>query len=252
MNRIRYFLQEAANVRRMVPPADFLRWLVCLVRTAPKVIAHRSLGPTDIAFGETIRIRQQGRVLQLEGASLGVAREIFGRECYISARQLEDCRTILDLGANAGTFTLFALHAAPSARVHAVEAQPEFIPILGRNVALNGYRERVTIENVLVGGAHDRWSSELQHKHPGLGEFRIGDYLDSVGECDFLKCDVEGAEFTLFAGDLGWVRRFRRMALEYHGPWERGRALGDMIRQQGFTVDQKTHGVLGYLFAIRT
>ena len=65
----------------------------------------------------------------IEQGSLGVVREIVAAHCYVKPVELSEAKTILDLGANCGVFTLFALASAPNARLVSVEAQPKMAVI---------------------------------------------------------------------------------------------------------------------------
>jgi hypothetical protein len=252
MNPLAKFLREKRNVERLLAPADYRRWRGLVWRSLPSVLARRSLGIVDDRMGEHLAFRSPaGQELRTSGASLGVVREIFGQHCYATPAELRDARHILDLGGNAGVFTLYALSCAPAAQVHTVEAQPAFIPVITANVAANGFAARSSVENALVGGAWNEWAQGLRAAHPQIGDFNPARYFSTVGECDFLKCDVEGAEFAFFSGDLAWLRQVRQIALEYHGDWAAGTRLGDAIAAVGFEVRQATHGSLGYVFARR-
>jgi hypothetical protein len=253
MNILRRLLREERAVRRILPADGYARWRQTFVRRLPQVLRARSLGPVDAGLGEQFTILSpSARPLTVEGASFGVVREIFGHECYGSAKSLAGCRQVLDLGGNAGVFTLFALSAAPHARVHAVEGQPHYGPLIERNVARNGFAGRATVENALVGGACNEWTAGLRRAHPAIPDFSMERYLAGISECDFLKCDVEGAEFAFLNGASGWLPKVRRIALEYHGDWQSGVGLADTLRFAGFRVRQAAHGSLGYLFADRT
>ncbi len=240
------------TVRRLLPPAEYRRWLGHVIKAAPAVIARRTLGVVDERLGEDLSFcAPDGRFLHTQGAAFGVVREIFGHRCYAEPAQLRDARHILDLGANAGVFTLFALSCAPEARVHSVEAQPHFLPVIHANVAVNRFAERTTVENAIVGGSFNEWTQSLRSNHPQVADFSISRYLSKVGQCDFLKCDVEGAEFELFQGDLEWLGAVRGIALEYHGDWAAGATLCQRIAAAGFTSRQAERGALGYIFAER-
>lgn len=245
------FVQEAMRVRRLLKPSDYGRWWWGVVRTMPAILRTKSLAPADEIFGGAFSYRHAGKLIHVENTSLGIIREIVGDECYVARKDLAECREVLDLGANTGMFTLFALSSEPDVRVHSVEAQRDFIPKIQRNLAGNGFASRASVENALVGGAHDAWARALRMQQPELPDFDVRRYLDRVGNCDLLKCDVEGAEYVLFDGDLGWTRQVSRISLEYHGQWADGKLLADRLQQQGFAVSQRTHGVLGYVNARR-
>lgn len=53
---------------------------------------------------------------------------------------------VLDVGANTGYYALIAAAlAGPGGHVHAFEIQPAIIDILRRNIARNGFEDRITV-----------------------------------------------------------------------------------------------------------
>ena len=247
---IRLF-NEIRLVAGLLSGRDMLRWCSALVRSAPAAVRERSLGPADRAMGGSFSIRQSHQRLTFLECDLGVVREIFGHHCYGNPVDFRDARLIVDLGANCGAFTLFALANAPDARVWAVEAQPELTKLLAANLECNSCRGRVTIENALVGGIYNAWAQDLVRKHPAVSVWDIGRMSPAGAEIDFLKCDIEGAEFLLLDPVPPWFRRVRRFALEYHGSWQKGAELGERLRGADFIVSQRSHRDLGYLFGVR-
>ncbi len=222
-----------------------------LVFSLPKVIRKRSLGPAGDFLGEQFTLRINGRRLELAGASFGIVREIFGHQAYIASTELSDAHCIVDLGANCGIFTLYALLNAPRSRVHAVEAQPKLAAVLHSNLYNNRLAERVVVHNALVGAPHDEWSRLFAATHPEVPQCDVGMLIESLGVCDFLKCDIEGAEFQIFTTEATWLRHIRRLALEYHGPPARGIELEQILCRHGFQVTRRDHASLGYLDCIR-
>jgi len=243
--------REVMMLSRLLPAREFARWGGAMVKAFPASIGSRSLGPVDRVFGPSFSIRGKPRGLAFSQCDLGVVREIFGQQCYGRAGDFARDRFIVDLGANCGVFTLFALVNAPEARVFAVEAQPEMIGALRGNLERNGLLPRVTVANVLAGGVCSPWAEDLLQRHPQVKVWDASQMLPADQEIDFLKCDIEGAEYLLFAPVPAWFRRVRRFALEYHGDWAQGSALGDRIRAAGFTVTQRAHRNLGYLNGAR-
>ena len=243
--------REVLMLSRLLPAREFSRWGGAMVRALPAAVRGRSLGPVDREFGTSFFIRGQPRGLAFSSCDLGVVREIFGQQCYGRAGDFARDRLIVDLGANCGVFTLFALVHAPESRVFAVEAQPEMIGALRGNLERNGLLPRVTVANALAGGVCSPWAEDLLQRHPQVKVWDASQMLSADQEIDFLKCDIEGAEYLLFDPVPAWFRRVRRFALEYHGDWARGSALGDRIRAAGFTVTQRAHRNLGYLNGAR-
>jgi hypothetical protein len=53
---------------------------------------------------------------------------------------------------------------------------------------------------------------------------------------DFLKVDIEGFEFDLFSGDIGWVRNVEKIAMEVHPDYGDVSALKSTLEKAGFRV----------------
>ena len=250
MNKVKKFAGEALRLRRILSGPDFLRWCGLVVANLPTILRTGSLGAVDQAFGERVRFRCGGEWLVIEKGALGVVREIIGAHCYIEPEELAQAQNILDLGANCGVFSLFALANAPAAKVVAVEAQPPMAEVARENLARNGLDSRVNVING-VAGTKTNFIHSLLDKYPDIQAFNPTAYLDEVGSCDFLKCDIEGAEFGFITSAATWLRRVKRISLEYHGKWEDGAELKSVLEGHGFSVEQQPHGVLGYLVGRR-
>lgn len=246
MNKVSRLSREIKGLGQILPRSDFLRWGMLLVLTSPRVLQSGSLGIVDRSFGSSIDFRCAGRQWKVEHTDLGVVREIVAGSCYISGDQLRNAHTILDLGANTGVFTIFALSHAPMAHVTAVEMNSSSISALQDNLLANGLAPRVQVVHALV-GSETPDTAQVRRNHSDIAEFDVASWIDSVGYCDFLKCDIEGSEYGLISRKSGWLRKVRRIGLEYHGSWEDGEGLASIIRGHGFRVAQKRHGSLGYL-----
>jgi FkbM family methyltransferase len=140
--------------------------------------------------------------------------------------------TVLDVGANVGGFTLWAA-AAGAAHVRAIEPEPDNYRALLANVMINGdLAPRIDVHQI---AAAPRSGSVSVHSRPsGAGTFTtarpgsdgipvlassLGGLLVGLGDDVVVKCDIEGAEYDLFAAasddDL---RRIARLAMEWHNP----------------------------------
>jgi len=248
LNRL---FKELLLVSRILPLPLFISWISGASRCFDLLAKTRSLGALDKVFGESFDVLWSGNKLHFERLDFGVVREIYGHLCYAEKGQLREARHILDLGANGGAFTVFALVEAPHAQVHAVEAQSELVEIVKHNVKQNGYEERSLIQCAVVGGFYDDWTKSLLKSNPQLQEFDIREYIARVGNCDFLKCDVEGGEFQLFHGDLTWTQSVKSMALEFHPTKGDVDELENILKAQGFRVERVEHSSLGYFYCTR-
>jgi hypothetical protein len=222
------------------------------LRNLPRIIRTKSLHEADISLGEELEFLAPNRQwLKTKGASFGVVREIFGHRCYAMPESLYNAREILDLGGNAGIFTLYALTSAPSAHVHYVELQPHFVEKAEKNVIKNGFEGRVSYENAVVGSLDPLIAGKLGIELKELKIFSPTAYTQKLKCCDFIKCDIEGAEYALFSSDIAWLKNVDRVAVEYHGSLESGEQIKERLEQSGYRVLQRPHGTLGYLFANR-
>jgi len=251
MNLFHRALAEIRIVARLLPPWVFARWALGLLLAAPDVFRQRSLGPVDRLFGESFSFEWKGRKIHIEKSDFGIVREIFGHHCYVSHSDIGNARNILDLGCNTGLFTAFALLEAPEARILAVDAQWDLVEGARRNLAQLD-SNRVTLECAVIGDHETDWVRSLRVRNPNLGKFDLGGYINSVGHCDFLKCDVEGAEFSVFRGDLSWTDAVGAMAIEVHPAHGDSVEIETSLRRAGFCVVNGRHGALEYMLCKRS
>lgn len=188
---------------------------------------------------------------------------------------LQDGWTIVDVGAASGDFTVFAARRAPSGRVIAFEPAPDSVETMRKNVAENGLRN-VEIRPVAVGARAGEVTLDVsggvavQYRTAGArevgagraaagGRFAVpcvplGEVLPNLLTVDFLKIDVEGAEYEMLFGlDDASLGRVRRVCMEYHeGVTEWGHAdLERFFRSKGWTVRVSPSPVrpeLGFLY----
>jgi FkbM family methyltransferase len=141
-------------------------------------------------------------------------REIFLEDHY-PKDLLRGARTIVDVGANIGLFSYYARLQSPTAVIHAFEADPFTFALLSRNVskhsihchhaALASKDGEVDFYSSHVSG----WSSAFQTRGAVNAErvkvrsMRMSQFLraEGISHIDFLKVDVEGAEYDILLGD---------------------------------------------------
>jgi FkbM family methyltransferase len=199
---------------------------------------------------------------------------VVGETCldrpYERLAPLGGCRTIVDIGAGLGDFAVHAALACPDAVVLAYEPSPESFGLLEENLRLNGCRNVVARPWAVVGGPGPCHldvgrGAAVQHALAVRSATTIevpAMTLEAlfrehqVARCDFLKIDVEGAEFEiLMNAPEETLMKVDRLALEYHL-----RALGptvddlrDFLTARGFAVTvhpSPVHRHLGYLHAV--
>jgi len=175
-------------------------------------------------------------------------------------------RSIVDVGAHIGSFTVWAARRAPDARCLAVEPNPETFALLSQNLRRNALTGRVQAINVAVAGESGAGTLEFTDhslgtrlSRGGAGQVAVkistlADLLSEaqIAQIDLLKIDCEGMEYEVLGGlprDL--LQGIRTVACEYHPmpPHEVGE-LDQVLGSAGFRV-QRTDSPLGILWATR-
>lgn len=125
--------------------------------------------------GNTMALNLEDRGLSRDLFLYGVREqrgtELFERELERSAADIDD-GVVLEIGANIGYFALAELDAlGESAELIAFEPDKRNIPLLERNLELNGHREAATIECAAVGPESGTAELELS-SHTNLNKLR--------------------------------------------------------------------------------
>lgn len=244
---MRALLAESLSVLRLLSPHDAIRWHLGLVSHAREAVAGATLAPADRSLGGSFGLAVARQRCRMLGTDFGVCRELVGRDCYRFAPHAADARHVIDLGANAGVFSIMAALMSQGCRVTAVEANPDLVEVARVNLAAAGVLPRITLLNEVVGRSYAACGGAS-----GPRRFSPAEAIARWGPCDFLKCDVEGSEHSLFDGDLGWLDSVDAMAIEYH--WSRGdgEALAAVLESRGFHVEIEPRRRLGYLHCRRS
>lgn len=220
------------------------------------------------------------RTLLSYGTHEHVSSRVFARELRRLAADTDGDVPVLDVGANIGYFGLLAATAlGERARIHAVEPAPENRALLERNVALNGYGDRISVDDCAFGAACDRAVirlSERSNHHtvhgPGVdspdvdptgrtvpvplvtGERFLAERGIDPGSVRTIRMDLEGAEADVVRG---MERVFRAAGplvvhLEFHPdqmPAADARWLMTLFDEAGFdlvaAVSERGHRLEG-------
>jgi FkbM family methyltransferase len=188
-------------------------------------------------------------------------KEIFLENAYVSGFKTPLPRnpTIIDVGANAGFFTLFAAALFPKARIYSFEPVPENFQQLLRNRARNrqvdiscfpmavcGYDGEIflnfELEDNFTTAATIVRGPEAGGKGLTVPCVSLATIFqkNSLDTCDLLKLDCEGAEFDiLYRCPPEAMAKVQRLAMEVHAGREEGHtmeALTVWLGNQGFAV----------------
>jgi len=131
-------------------------------------------------------------------------------------------QTILDVGANIGLFSLWAVHCCPFARIHAYEPNPRVLKHLSNNV--EGFPIQV-FPNALGssrgrGSLFDSSDSRLAQMSPNSsGPVEIEPLCTALdrlnGRVDLLKLDCEGGEWDIL-NSANALEKVHHIRMEYH------------------------------------
>jgi FkbM family methyltransferase len=209
--------------------------------------------------------------LKLECPNVAGARvplyELFAEDAYrigdLTAA-LRDDLVVLDIGGQIGCFSTALALAVPGATIHAFEASPSTAEFLRRNVATNGFAERVHVHATALSdhvGTLRFASGTLGSGLNGLTspadasnavDVPCVTFAEAVaiagGRVDVVKMDIEGAEYdvVLTSSPDDWAT-VKRAAVEFHGlPGRHWHELRDFFAKAGLNVTDAEFGTGGY------
>lgn len=150
--------------------------------------------------------------------------ECFLRNSYGLSHKLPNVRTILDIGANAGFFSLAAREHYPGAAIHAYEPNPRILPFLHSNTSaldIQIHPEAVGSVSGFVsmidsGPSNEARTRISQNASRDIRQIRLETAIQRIGgSVDLLKLDCEGAEWEILSADDCW-KSIRHLRMEYH------------------------------------
>ena len=156
---------------------------------------------------------------------------------------------ILDCGANIGISTIYFAINYPSSNIHAFEPDENIFKLLKQNVIDNKfsniylYNDAVWNENCKLSFS-DKSSEASQIDATGtsatkVNAIRLSVFLAKFDKIDFLKMDIEGAEFNVIMDCASQLNKIENLFLEYHGTVEETKNLQtilDLLNISGFKV----------------
>jgi FkbM family methyltransferase len=175
-------------------------------------------------------------------------REIFGREIY-RFKSYDPSPVIIDCGANIGMSILYFKRLFPDAQILAFEPDEGNFELLSKNVELNNLEDvelrkaAIWINNGTISfDSNESEASRIsEHKESSrqVKCERLSDLLENYINIDFLKIDIEGAEWEVIKDCAKKLSQVENMFLEYHGKTHETQKLNDVlqiVRDNGFAV----------------
>jgi FkbM family methyltransferase len=125
---------------------------------------------------------------------------------------------IFDIGANIGWYSIHLSKKNPNSKIYSFEPIPETFAQLKRNTDLNGFKN-INLNNIALSSKKELLtfyysknvtgasSSQNITENPDISKIEceadtIDNYMltNKINKLDFVKCDVEGAEYFVFQG----------------------------------------------------
>jgi FkbM family methyltransferase len=215
---------------------------------------------------ERVRIRPAGYPhsvrLRRVGTDVAVFSQMLVQREYEPVSSLRDVRLIIDCGANIGLSAYYLLHCYPSARLIAIEPDPENCALCRQNLASFGsqamvmqaavWPENRQLRIAPASRASGPWSLEVEPWDTGdVAGLTIPEILrraDETGPIDLLKMDIEGAETAIFASSPGWLNTTRNIAIELHGP---SAVAAFSAALDGYRYEQRLADELTVIYGLR-
>ncbi len=212
---------------------------------------------------------RNGVLVEVPLRLLQTFKEIFMDECYLAGleRPIPSGAVVIDIGANAGYFTLFVASLLENARVFSFEPIPVNYAQLKRHRDLNDSRQIKCFPQAVAGqmgelslafDSSDSFTTsatiftqtDTQREYIKVPCLTLRQVMDenNINKCDLLKMDCEGAEYDiLYNCPQEYLQRIDQIAMEVHrGDKENQNidALEKFFRQNGFITRRRPVGML--------
>lgn len=186
---------------------------------------------------------------------------------------------VVDIGAHIGTFSIYAAYCGGV--VYSYEPSDFVFGILKKNIKINNLEKSITPFKLSVFGDNktnkiyisNDWEGQASmfngwDKNLLTGEMNVitnvnitnvktitlKEIIDNIGHIDFLKCDCEGSEYSIFLNTSKTVmNKINKISLEYHefGQFKK-ESLLSFFESMGFDVILKPDSDnLGMIYANR-
>lgn len=171
---------------------------------------------------------------------------IYLRDCYRLLNVSPAPRTIVDVGANVGLFSLVAKHRFPHAQIHAYEPNPALRSSLDSHLApldIEIYPEAVGAVDGFIDLKLKENSLHTTVAPNAAGTIPLTAFSKVIARCrgsvDLLKLDCEGGEWDILASPHA-LDSVRCLRMEYHlwaRPGSSVQEIRNLVESAGLTID---------------
>jgi FkbM family methyltransferase len=215
------------------------------------------------------RMRDGTRLVDGQGTLAGTIAVVFIRREYGT---VDNFRTIVDIGANIGSFAIYAAQSSPGATIYCFEPEPANFDSLKNNIDINGLHDRVSaFQCAVASNSGDRQLAVIDPLSNSFHMVPVGANMQTVPcttlaaildnldleQIDLLKLNCEGAEYEILEGcPTDDFSRISNIRLEYHNldaPGKNGESLSRLLRGRGYRIQRFTRylNTSGFIWAAR-
>ncbi len=201
--------------------------------------------------------------------NISVISEVFLYHAYFN-HYTETPKTIIDIGANVGYFTVYAANKFPQAKIFSFEPFPGSYEKLERHKRENNFANVTTINKAVsningtasltLSSSVGEHSLVIENKGPNsvtVNCIKLEEAMSEfqIQQCDFMKIDCEGSEYNIFYSlpDETFAK-IKNIAIETHfinSDKMNETALAKFLKEKGYEVIMESVGVCPFIFASR-
>ncbi len=249
------------------PFYDFLKKFYIPPRSLYRFLVHRQIFDIDV-HGKKLSLKHPGFHFHIEnefywkGYQKG-AFEVVSREIWIKLSR--EAKTIFDIGANTGLYSLFAALVSASSDIHAFEPIKRNIEKLKYNLKINEMQNVRIIDaaisstdgfmtiyqpstDVSTTSTLDAETAKLRNLNVNPEEIktvRLDTYIDehNIENVDLIKIDVEGFEVPVFESMGKYLKTMQPTILAEIRVEDNGHQIMELLKDCEylyFDIDEKT------------
>ena len=191
---------------------------------------------------------------------------IIKKEYSVLETDFSSPKTIIDVGAHIGGFSVNYARTFPSAKIFCIEPTPKNFELLSKNIKTNGLQKRITPINAAVVGKKTKANAELficeenpacnsldkEYSVKGSKSITVKAISfpeifskNKIKECDILKLDCENVELEIIRENKKEFQKIKAVILECHDP-KNLTQIEKLLKSYGFEFQLLPNTILAY------
>lgn len=225
LNKLKRIVEEYRALAHVLDYGDFLSLVKATAVNSGNILRTGKLTSVDAAMSRNMTVRFGKARMSVplaeidpilrsrnDNPTFGNVRELYARNCYLHPFRLNTpVRTVLDLGANRGMFSILALIALNAERVVGVEPISDYSKVFTRLLQANRCDPaRAPRYTRFVS------SPSVERENPSQN-VSVQTILreQNIDRIDLVKIDIEGHEEVIF-GEPEWLANVDNICMELH------------------------------------